>query len=54
MVQKFGVNKSTIIFKINLLKLDDKYPGLMKSSVNFNFLKTYLKKIKELYSGSST
>ena len=46
MIKKLIFNKSTIIFKINLLKLIDKYPRLMKSSVNLNFLKRYLKGIK--------
>lgn len=30
-VRKFGVNKPTIIFEINVLKLIDKYPRLMLS-----------------------
>ena len=40
MVKQIKINKSTIIFKINSLKLIDKYPRLMKSSVIPNILKT--------------
>ena len=45
---------SYIIFKINVLKLVNKYPKLMKSSVALNFLKTYLKEINETYGEKST
>ena len=37
MVKKFGVDKSTVIFRINSLKLMHKYLRLMRSSVNLNF-----------------
>ena len=33
LVGDFKVHKNTIIFKINIFKLIDKYPKLMKSSV---------------------
>ena len=39
MAEKISINKSTIIFKINVLKLIDKYMKLMKSSVNLDFFK---------------
>ena len=46
MVGKLKINKSTIVFKINVLELIEKYPKLMKSSVTLTFLKNYFKDIK--------
>ena len=37
MVKEFKVNRSTVIFKINIIKSIDKYPKLIKSSVTMNF-----------------
>ena len=48
LVTDFGVHKGTIIFKINLFRLLDKYPGLKKSSVTLSFMKNYFKDIKEI------
>ena len=48
------VNKSTIIFKINILRLIEKHAGLMKSSVTLTFLKNYLKDIKKLCEDNSS
>ena len=48
MVGKLNIHKSTITFKINVFKLIEKYPKLMRSSVTFNFLKNYLKDIKKV------
>ena len=39
MVSNLKIHKSTIIFKINVFKLIEKHPKLMKSSVTLNFLK---------------
>ena len=39
MVSSLKIHKSTIIFKINVFKLIEKHPKLMKSSVTLNFLK---------------
>ena len=47
LVEQFGINRSTIIFKINIVKLADKYPKMLASSVTLNFLKSYYKDIKE-------
>ena len=47
MVKKLKIHKSTIIFKINVFKLIEKYPKLMRSSVTLTFLKNYLKDIKK-------
>ena len=48
MVKKLKIHKSTIIFKINVFKLIEKYPKLMGSSVTLTFLKNYFKDIKKV------
>ena len=48
MVCKLKIHKSTIIFKINIFKLIEKYPKLMKSSVTLTFLKNFLNDIKSI------
>ena len=48
MVGKLKTHKSTIILKINVFKLIEKYPKLIKSSVTLTFLKNYLKDIKKI------
>ena len=48
MVGQLKIRKSTIIFKINVFKLTEKYPKLIKSSVTLTFLKNYLKDIKKV------
>ena len=50
LVTEFKVHKSTIIFKINIYKLCEKYPKLLKSSIGLGFLKNYYKDVKEIYS----
>ena len=47
-VNEFKVHKSTIIFKIIIVKLIDKHLKLMKSSVTLGFLKNYDKDIKQI------
>ena len=47
MVGKLKIHKSTLIFKINVFKLIEKYPKLMKPSVTLTFLKNYLKDIRK-------
>ena len=42
----FKIHKGTIIFKINVFKSIQKYPGLKKSSVALNFLKNYFKDVR--------
>ena len=49
LVSRFKIHKNTIAFKINVLKLINKHPRLMKSSVNLSFLKNYLKDIRQIY-----
>ena len=48
LVNKLGIHKTTIIFKINVFKLIDKYPKLLKSSIGLGFLKNYYKDIEEI------
>ena len=45
LVNEFKVHKTTIIFKINVFKLSEKYPKLLKSSIGLGFLKSYYKDI---------
>ena len=52
-VADFGVHKGTIIFRINLFRLLDKYLGLKKSSVTLSFMKNYFKEIKQFCKVSS-
>ena len=37
LVEQFGVTKVAIIFKINIVKLIDKYPKMMTSSITLSF-----------------
>ena len=46
LVEQFGINRSTMIFKINVVKLGDKYPKMLKSSMTLNFLKSFHKDTK--------
>ena len=48
MVKELKIHKSTIIFKINVFKLIEKYTKLKRSSVTLTFLKNYLKNIKKV------
>ena len=50
LVSQLGIHKTTIIFKIDIFKLCEKYPKLLKSSIGFGFLKNYFKDIKEICS----
>ena len=54
MVKKLKIHKKTIIFKINLFKLIEKHPKLMKSSVTLAFLKNYFKHIKQICKENSS
>ena len=48
LVEEFKVYKTTTTFKINAVKLIDKYPKLMKSSMTLGLLKNCYKDIKEI------
>ena len=39
LVSQLGIHKSTIIFKINVFKLCERYPKLLKSSIGLEFFK---------------
>ena len=46
LVSQLGIHKATIIFKINVFKLCEKYPKLSGSSIGLGFFKNYYKDIK--------
>ena len=48
LVEQFEVNRSTIIFEINIVKLADKSHKMLTSSVTLKFLKNYHKDIKSI------
>ena len=50
LVSQLGIHKTTIIYRINIFKLGEKYPNLLKSSIGLDFLKNYFKDIKEVCS----
>ena len=45
---KLRIHKTTIIFKINVYKLCERHPKLLKSSIGLGFLKNHCKDIKEI------
>ena len=46
LVSQLGIHKSTIIFKINVFKLCERYPKLLRSSIDLGLFKNYHKDIK--------
>ena len=42
LVEQFKITKATIIFKINILKLIDKYPKMMNLSITLKLFKKLL------------
>ena len=46
LVSQLRTHKTTIIFKINVFKLSEKYPKLLGSSIGLGFFKNYYKNIK--------
>ena len=48
LVSKLGIHRTTSIFTINVLKLCEKYPKLLKSSIGLGFFKNYHKDIKAI------
>ena len=48
LIEQFKINKSTIIFKINIVKLEDNYKKVLTSSITSNFLKSHFKGIKSI------
>ena len=48
MIINFTITKYTMIFKINISKLVNKSPELLKSWLSLSFLKILIKNIKEI------
>ena len=46
LVSQLGIQKNNIIFKINVFKLCERYPKLLRSSIGLGFLKNFHKHIK--------
>ena len=46
LVNKLGIHETTIILKINIFKLSEKYPKLLNSSVGLGFFKNHYKDVK--------
>ena len=46
LVSQLSIHKNTIIFKINVFKLCQRYPELLKSSIGLGLFKNYHKGIK--------
>ena len=46
LVSQLGIHKNTVIFKINVFKLCERYPKLLRSSIGLGFLKIFHKHIK--------
>ena len=41
LAEQFKITKSTIMFKMNIVKLIDKYSEMMTSSIALNFFESY-------------
>ena len=48
LVSRLGIHKTTIMFKINIFKLCEKFPKLLKSSIGLGFFRNCYKDIKEI------
>ena len=46
LVNKLGIHKITIIFKINIFKLCEKYSKLFNSSIGLGFFKNHYKEMR--------
>ena len=46
LVSQLGIQKNNIIFKINVFKLCERYPKLLRSFIRLGFFKNYRKGIK--------
>ena len=47
LVSELGIHKTTIIFKINVFKLCNKYPKLLKSPIGWGLLKIIIRTLKQ-------
>ena len=54
LVGNFKIHKNTLRFKINVFKLIEKHPKLMKSSETLTFLKNYFEDIKQICQENSS
>ena len=45
-IKEFGISKSNMIFKINIVKLVDKYPKLKRLLLSMHSMKNYFRRIK--------
>ena len=52
LVSQLGIQKNNIIFKINVFKLCERYPKLLRSSIGLGFLKIFHKHIKTVCRGN--
>ena len=48
MIKELAITKSTILFKIPIVKFVNKYPRMKKSSLFLHFVKNNFKIIKEI------
>ena len=48
LVTELGIHRNTIVFRINIFKLCQKHPKLLKSSIGLGFFKDYHKDIKAI------
>ena len=49
LVSELWIHKTTIIFEINVFKLREKYPKLLRSSIGLGVFKNCVKDIKAVY-----
>ena len=48
LVNQWKIHKTTIVFKINIYKLCERFPKLLNSSIGLGFFKNYFRSIKEI------
>ena len=48
LVNRLGIHKNTIIFKINVFKFCERHPKLLKSSIGLGFFKNHNEDIKQI------
>ena len=53
-VTKFKISKTTINFKIGIIKYIDDYPKMRKSCISLPFLKNNFRVIKDVYKEYAT
>ena len=53
MIKDCSITKSTMVFKMNIVKLLNKYQKLKKQRQSLDFMKNYFKIIKEICKGNA-